>query len=101
MSCNAGVCVYENIRLEYQIINLEFVHNKFLKIEAICLNPSNIYDREATFKYTTNNLNSLDERLKISFAIINSVAENLSLDTNKLYKLIVKSNNKIFYICSI
>lgn len=100
MPSNAGVCMYENFRLEYQVVYLEYVHKKSLKIEAICLNPFNEYDREATFKYSTNNFNINDERLKISFTIIDSVAKNLNLDMSKLYKLIVK-NNKVFYIHSL
>jgi hypothetical protein len=89
--------MYENFRLEYQVVHLEYVHKKLLKIEAVCLNPFNEYDREAIFKYSTNNFNIKDERLKISFALLDSVAKNLNLDMDNLYKLIVK-NNKVFYI---
>jgi|ERR1700722_4685537 len=100
MPSNAGVCMYENFRLEYQVVHLEYVYNKFLKIEAVCLNPFNKCDREATFKYSTNNFNINDERLKISFTIIESLAKNLEIDMDNLYKLIVK-NNKVFYIHSL
>jgi hypothetical protein len=92
----AGECMYENFRLEYQVVHLEFVKNKFLKIEAVCYNPST-FDKEAVFKYTTNNLNSPDEKLKIAFSIIDSVIKNLDLSKDKIYKLIVE-NNKVFYI---
>lgn len=96
----AGECMYENFRLEYQVVYLEFIKDKFLKIEAVCYNPYNVLDKEAIFKHSTSNLNAFDERLKISYSIIDSVINNLNLPKDKLYKLIVK-NNQVFYLCKV
>lgn len=96
----AGECMYENFRLEYQVVHLEYVKDKLLRIEAVCYNPYNVLDKEAIFKHSTNNLNASDERLKISYSIIDSIISNLNLEKEKLYKLIVK-NNQVFYLCKV
>lgn len=93
----AGVCTYEDFRLEYQIEYLEIIFKRSLKIQAVCYNPYNLYDREAIFKYSTNNLSSNDIRLKIAMSMIESLIKDLRLDKNKLYKFIVK-NKQVFYI---
>jgi hypothetical protein len=100
MPTTAGECIYENFKLEYQIVRLEYVHKKCLKIEAICLNPRNSLDKEVVFKYSTNNLNVQSEKLKISFSIIDSLIKNLDLQKDKIYKLVVK-NGGVFYIHSL
>ena len=100
MPNNAGECMYEDFKLEYQIVSLEYVHKKCLKIEAICRNSRNALDKEAVFKYSTTNLNHQDERLKISFSIIDSVIKNLNLEKDKVFKLVVK-NGEVFYIHSL
>lgn len=97
----AGACLYEDFKLEYQVINLEFIHNKLLKIEVVCINPYNSFEREATLKYSTDNLlSNPDERLKISYSIMNSVIKNFKLSKDKLRKLNIK-DGKVFYICNI
>lgn len=96
----AGACMYENFKLEYQVVYLEFVHNKYLKLEAVCYNRLNSIDKEATLKYSTSNLNSPDERLKISFLIMDSVIKNLNLSKDKLRKLIVK-DHQVHFICKV
>lgn len=96
----AGECMYENFRLEYQVTALEYIHNSYLKIEAVCFNPYNEYDREAIFKYSTNSFLAKDERLKIAMLIIDSLIKNLNLSKDSLRKLIIK-NKETFYICKI
>jgi hypothetical protein len=93
-----GACMYENFKLEYQVVYLEFIHNKFLKIEAVCYNPSNPLDKEAILKYSTNNLNTPDERLKIAFMMIDSVIKNLNLSKSNLRKMVIK-DHQVYYIC--
>lgn len=96
-SC-AGSCTYDNFKLEYQIVSLEFVRNTSIKIEAICYDPySKHLDKELTLKYNTNNLNSSDNKLKIVLSIIDSLIKNLDLPKENLYKLVVK-NKQVFYI---
>lgn len=95
----AGECMYENFKLEYQVVHLEFIHNKYLNIEAICYNPFNQYDRESIFKHTITKFNSSDIKLKIALSIIDSIIKNLNLPEDKLYKLVIR-DNKIFYIHS-
>lgn len=92
-----GECIYQKFKLEYQIIYLEFIQDRSLKIDVVCYNPFNEYDKEAILKYSTNNLKSTDERLKIALLIVESAIKNLKLDKNKLFKLVVR-NNKIFYL---
>lgn len=94
----AGTCVYENTRLEYVVVSLEFIRNKSLKIEVVCLNPRS-FDKEATLKYTTTNLSLPDERLNIALSIMDDVIKNLDLPKDKLYKLVVKNHN-VFYVCA-
>jgi NhaP-type Na+/H+ and K+/H+ antiporter len=96
----AGVCMHENFKLEYQVVDLEFVRNKSIKIEAVCYNRHASIEKEAVFKHSTNNLNLLDERLKIALSIMDSVIKNLDLPKDKLYKLVVR-NHQVFYICKI
>lgn len=95
-SC-AGVCMYEKFKLEFQIVYLEYIYNKSIKIEAVCYNRKNSINKEEIFKYSTNNLNSSDERMKVSLSILDSVIKNLDLEKDNLYKLNVK-NNEVFYI---
>lgn len=96
-SC-AGSCTYDNFKLEYQVVSLEFVRNKFIKIEAICYDPySKHFDKELTLKYHTTNLKTSDNKLKIVWSIIDSLIKNLELPKENLYKLVVK-NKQIFYI---
>jgi NhaP-type Na+/H+ and K+/H+ antiporter len=99
-TARTGECMYEDFRLEYQVVNLEYIKDRSLKIEAVCYNPYNILDKEAIFKHSTNNLNVFDERLKISYSIIDSLIANLDLPKNKLYKLIIR-DNQVFYICKV
>lgn len=93
----AGECMYENFKLEYQIIHLEYVRNKCLRIEAVCYNPHNTLDKEAVLKYNTNNLKSPDEKLKIALNMVDTLITNLDLPKEKLYKLIVR-NREVFHI---
>lgn len=96
----AGECMYENFKLEYQVVYLEFIRKKSLKIETICINPNNTLDKEVVLKYSTNNLSTPDEQLKIAYSIMDSVIQNLNLSRDKLFKLIVK-NHQIFYVYKI
>lgn len=96
----AGECMYENFKLEYQVIHLEYIKNKLLKVEAVCYNRHNTLDKEAVFKYNSNNLNIQDERLKIALSIMDSIIKNLDLPKENLYKLVVE-NNQVFYICKV
>ena len=96
----AGECIYENFKLEYQVIILEYVRGKSLKIEAVCFNPFNEYDKEAVFKHSTTNLKIVDEKLKIAFSILDSVIGNLNFNKEKLHKLVIK-NNQVFYISTL
>lgn len=95
----AGECIWESFNLEYQITELEFIKNKSLSIEAICYNPTATIYKEITLKYSTKNLSAPDEQLKLSLIMIGSIINNLSLNKNKLYKLVIK-DSKIFYLCS-
>ncbi len=97
---SSGVCKYEDFELEYQIVSLDYSFNKILSIEAICYNPSPSYHKEATFKYSTTNLNSNDERLKIANLIINTIVGHLGTERNKLRRLSIR-NGEVFYMCSI
>ena len=96
MTATAGVCVYNEYKLEYQIVSLEYITNRSLKIEAICYNKRS-FDKEAVFKYSTNNFRLFDERLEISLTIVNSLVENLKVDKAKLKKLTV-IDGQIYYI---
>ena len=96
MTATAGVCVYNEYKLQYQIVSLEYVANKSLKIEAICYNKRS-FDKEAVFKYSTNNFRLFDERLEVSLTIVDSLIENLKLDKSKLKKLTV-IGGEIYYI---
>jgi hypothetical protein len=96
----AGECIYEDFNLEYQITELEFIKNKSISIVAICYNPRATIYKEITLKYSTKNLNSPDEQLKLSLAMTDSIINNLSLNKEKLYKLVI-NDNKIFFIHSI
>jgi hypothetical protein len=93
----AGACIYEHFNLEFQIIELEYVSEKSIKIEAICYNPKGIFDKEATFKFSTNNFKIADEKLTISLLMIKSVMESLELNDKNIRKLVVK-DNKVFYM---
>ncbi len=93
----AGEFVHEKFKLEYQVVHLEYVRNSSIKIEAVCYNRRNSLDKEATFKYATNNLKSTDEQLIISLSIVDCVIKNLDIPKEKLYKLIVR-DCKVFYI---
>jgi len=93
----AGECMYENFKLEYQVVHLEYVRNKHLRIEAVCYNPHNTLDKEAVLKYSTNNLKSPDEKLKIALNMVDTLITNLDLSKEKLYKLVVR-NREVFYI---
>jgi len=93
----AGECMYENFKLEYQVVHLEYVRNKYLKLEAVCYNPHNTLDKEAVLKYNTNNLNSPDEKLKIALHMLDSIIAKLELPKEKLYKLVVR-NLEVYYI---
>ena len=92
--------MYENFRLEYQIVSLEFIHNKSLKIEAVCYNPFNTLDKEAVLKYSTTNLTLPDKRLEIAFLLMDSVIKNLDLTKSKLRKLVIK-DHQAYYIMSL
>ena len=96
----AGKCLYENFNLEYQITYLEFIRDKSISIEAVCYNPIATIYKEIILKYSTTNLNSPDEQLKLSLLMVDSIIKNLALDKNKLYKLIIKDNN-IFFVKSL
>jgi len=92
--------MYENFKLEYQVTHLEFIRGKYLQLEAVCYNPYNTLDKEAVLKYSTTNLNSTDEKLKLVLSIVDSMILNLNLSKDDLYKLIVR-NNQVFYICKV
>jgi hypothetical protein len=96
----AGECIYEDFTLEYVVISLEYIRNKSMKIEAVCYNRRNSFDKEAVFKHSTNNLNILDDKLRISYSIMDSVIKNMDLQKDKLYKLIIK-NGGVFYLCAV
>jgi hypothetical protein len=96
----AGECIYDQFRLQYQVINLEYIKGKSLSIVAVCYNPFNSLDKESTLKFSTNNFNIPDKRLDIVMSIIESVIENLKLPKDKLFKLVVK-DSQAFYICSV
>jgi hypothetical protein len=91
----AGTCIYENFKLQYQIVHLEFIKGKFLQIEAICYNPY-AYDKEAIFKYCTRNFAISDEKFKIAISLLNSVIDNLELPSIP-FRLIVK-NHQVYYL---
>lgn len=93
----AGVCVFENFKLEYQVEYLEYIPNKSLNIKAICFNPYNVWDREAVFKYSTNNLSLNDPRLQIAISMIEGLVKDLNLQNERLFKLVVR-NKQAFYI---
>jgi hypothetical protein len=99
MSANpatAGECLYDNFKLEYQVVALEYICGKSINIEVVCYNPYS-FDKEATLKFTTTNLNVPDRKLDISLLIINSLIKNLKLDPKTLRKLTIR-DHKIFYI---
>lgn len=96
----AGECTYKKFKLEYQITSLELIIGKSLKIEAVCLNPSNSFDKEVIFKYSTNNFSSGDSRLDVAFLMIDDVIKNLELDKEKLRKLVIK-DHQAFYVCKV
>lgn len=95
----AGKCKYEDFNLEYRIVSFTYIYKQILSIEAICYNPSPSYHKEATFKYTTTNLNSNDERLKVAKLIMDTIIADLELSADKLYKLAI-TGNQVFYIYS-
>lgn len=93
-----GEFTYDDIKLEYQVILLEYHHSRrrnYLHIEAICLNPLNSWDREMKFVFQTNNFSSNDEKLKIAFTILKSVIDNLGIAS--VFKLNIKNGN-VFYM---
>lgn len=93
----AGECMFENFKLEYQVVELEYVKNKYLRIEAVCYNPRNTLDKEATLKYSSNNLKSTDEKFKIAIGMVDRLITNLDLSKEKLFKLVVR-NGEVFYL---
>jgi len=94
----AGVCLVETFRLEYQVIALEYIPNKLIAIEAVCLNPYSNYDKELTFKLKTANLKIIgDKKLDIALSIINSVIKEMELTSENLRKLCIR-DKKVFYI---
>lgn len=96
----AGECIYEDFTLEYVVISLEYIRNKSIKIEAVCHNRHNSFDKEAVFKHSTNNLNMLDDKLNITYSIMDSLIKNIGLQKDKVYKLIVKNGN-VFYLSAV
>ena len=98
----AGVCLIDDKwRIEYQIIALEYIPNKLIRIEAVCLHPTQRFDRELVFKLETENLFINDKRLEIAFSIINSTIKNIELpEKSKLHKLIIR-NREVFYLCEL
>jgi hypothetical protein len=93
----AGIAIVDNVRLEFQVIALEYIPGKFIAIEAICLNQ---FHREAVFKLITKNLLFPDKKTEIAFSIINSVIKEVELDSNSLHKLCIR-DKKVFYITSV
>ena len=96
----AGECLYKEFRLEFQVVELEYVFNKSLKINAICFNPFHQYEKEAVLNHCSSNLGNGDERTKISLLIIDALIKKLNLDKNQLRKLVIK-NNKAFFILKV
>jgi hypothetical protein len=96
----AGECVYQQFKLQYQVVQLEYVRGKCLSIVAICYNPYNSLDKESTLKYSTSNLNIPDKRLDIAMSMVDDVIKNLELDANKLYKLVIK-DSQAFFVCAV
>lgn len=95
----AGKCRYEDFNLEYRIVSFTYIYKQFLSIEAICYNPSPSYHKEAVFKYSTTNLNSNDERLKVARLIMDTIIHDLDIPADNVYKLVVK-NDEVFYLHS-
>jgi hypothetical protein len=106
----AGQCTYDDFRLEYQVIALEYIPCKQLTIEVVCLNPYSSWEKEATFKHSTplSPIQSLelikfqtsDPKLKIAASIIDSVIENLKLPKDKLRKLSIRSG-QVWFVCKV
>lgn len=92
----AGVCLVDDVRLEYQVIALEYIPGKLIAIEAICLNQ---FHREAVFRLNTKNLVFPDKKTEIAFSIISSVIGDIGLDSTKLRKLCIR-DKKVFYIAT-
>jgi hypothetical protein len=91
-----GECLIEDFRLEYKVINLTYIYNRFLHIEAICHNHLHPYDKEAVFRYNTTLFSSNDKKLKIALLIIDSIIKDLDIPSNITKLSIV--NGKVFYI---
>lgn len=100
MNALAGIWTVEDIRLEYQLISLEYIEEKSLVIEAVCLNPHIPYplNKEVIFKYNTTNFNQIDQKCKIALSLLNLIIENLELKNVK--KLNIK-DGRVFYLCLI
>lgn len=97
----AGECIYDNFKLEYQIVSLEFIRDKSLTIEAICYNKKSKHiDKEMILKYRSSNLSTPDGKQKIVLSILFSLMKNLNLQKEKLHKLVVR-NNQVYYICDL
>src|SRR6202035_3546093 len=100
---NAGQCMVDDFRLEYQVIHLEYVLGKLLVIEAVCRNPyaTALLDKEATFKHTTTKpLPFADEKTRIALLIVESVIKNLELPREKLRKLVIRGG-QVFFVCKV
>lgn len=96
----AGQCIVEQFKLQYQIVNLQYIVGKSISIEAVAYNPYSSPDKEAVLKFSTTNLNSPDKRLDIAMSMVDDVIANLGLDADKLRKLIVR-DSQAFWVCSV
>jgi hypothetical protein len=104
----AGICNYDDFRLEYHVVVLEYVPCKQLNIEVVCYNPAGTWEKEATFKHSTKlspfqsleliKFQTSDPKLRIAASIISSVIENIKLPKDKLRRLNIK-DGKVWFVC--
>lgn len=100
---HTGQCFYKEFKMEFQILNLEFIKGKNLYIEAICYHPTSAKNKEVLFQYNTSNTEScspLDEKSAIALMIINLTIDKLKLNKNNLYKLSIK-NKDVYHISKV
>ena len=94
---HTGKCYFKEFKMEFQILNLDFVKDKSLSIAAVCYHPTSAKNKEVLFHFNTLNTKyPTDEQSAIAFIIMNLTIERLKLNKENLYRLSIKNKDVYF-----